>query len=735
MFCIPKQLANELKQAFRSKEISVESLYEMTSAERHKKFAKYLNDDLTTFVNSKFEQAMIAKKKTALTDWVSNTLNSQEKKYSKNLLEKIQDLDKLGVLDSDGELGFLGDLAARKLGIRVTESEVKNISAQAGKLNKLSDKLDPVLGIPDTQYWVERKKLDDYVNSLVPTHKLKVLTSTVGRGTMLFSVKSPLVNIISNTVQGALQGFHRRIIAKAYRGLNGDFALKYVKKVNEIYQKSGYDISRLDAEWASQVRLGEEVTHAQGAGVVRSIGRFYEDIVFKQLMGAPDVASSSIAFADSADLLSTKIAQGSKKKALEIFKDAIQVQPKTVEGNLVRAQSIADARFSTYTNNSGYSDIAMSIRKLMNRFSGDVRLGDQSMPFVKTPANVVSVAMDSAGVGAFKGLYKLPQAIKAMKEGETALIKDAVGDFTRAGLGLTLATVLAYSINPDDFVGDYDALTVKEGEMARLKNAPYNSVRLGGKWISLDYMGPLASAFVGIMYARKYGQGFEKIAKYMKGAGGQLLRFPGLTEVSEMVSGVKDALARNDIKKTAEGILDEGVAYIRARAIPGIVSDVARGLDSTERITGEDVLSKTMSGIPGLRQRLPEKIDKTTGLPIKGEGLLSTLLFGGRVKSALNSTVISEIDRLNDKNMAPTITEIYKYSERVKGLKAQIGDAMFTEALKFYGSKYGEKATKEINSRIYQRLSDEDKMKRLNSIRDDVIDSMLTKYKYKKPKK
>jgi hypothetical protein len=728
-YCISKNVADALKEAFKKGDISMEGLYGMTSKDRHSTFAKYSTDDLAQFINANFEKAMVTKQKDSLQKWAKATFTATEKqsKPYESIMNKIEKLEKQGVLDPESEHGFLQDLVADKMGITVTADEVSEITKRATKLEELSTKLDPEIGVQDIEYWKAHKELDDYIDSLTPVHKMKVATSTIGRGTMLFSVKSPLTNIISNTVMGAVQSMERRIASKTYRGLNGDFALKYIKKVNKIYQESGFDISRLDAEWSSQRRLGEQITHSQGEGLTRKVGRFYEDKVFKQLMGAPDVASSSIQFADSVDLISTKIAKGDKAKALEIFKDAVTIQPKTPEGALARAQGIADARYATYTNNSGYSDVAMGIRNLLNKASKDLRLGDQLMPFVKTPANVVSTALDTAGVGAFKGIYKLPGAMKALKAGNGAPMQEVVRDFTRTGLGLALASVLAYSINPEDFVGDYDSLTQKERDLATLKNAPYNSIKIGDKYISLDYFGPLGAAFVGIMYGRKYGKNLpEKVGNYTKGAAGQLLRFPGLTEVGGIIDGVTKAISQGDMGKTAEGLTAEAIAFINSRVVPGLVSDFAKGLDSSVRVA-EKPFEKVAAGIPGLRQMLPEKIDKTTGQPVKSEDFLSTILFGSRVKTAKENLVVNEINRLYGENAAPAITDIERSSPRIQALKTELGDK-FTDALEYYGKQYGTESTKLINSLEYKKLYDEDKMKALNSVRSKAIEDMILKF-------
>lgn len=729
-FCIPKDKVELIKKAIA--DITPKALYDMPSEARHKFFAQHTTDDLASALNASFDKAKLSKKNGQVLKWFEAVGKEEKVKpdvYKKSL-DKIKKLEEMGALDPDSANGYAPDLVAETLGVKIDLDEVKGIADRAKKLEELAGTIadDPTAN--DT-YWIARKEMDDYINSINPTHQLKVATSTIGRGTMLFSAKSPLTNIVSNTVQAGLTSMERRISSNTYSGLNGDFVKQYVKRVRDIYQKSGYDISRLDAEWMGQKRLGEDVTSAQGPGAIRSIGRWYEDVVFKQLMGAPDVFASSYAFADSADLMTTKMAQMegltgdvAKARALEIFKDAIRIEPKTPEGILARQQSIADARFSTYTDKSGYSDVAMGIRKVLNDASGDLRLGDQLMPFVKTPAQVVSASIDNAGMGLVKGVYK---GLKAYKSGDKQLMREASRDAVRGGIGLTLAAAIAYTINPDDFVGDYDLLSPQEKQMAQMENAPYNSVKINGKWVSLDYFGPLAAPVIGIMYARKYGKD-NPLWSYARGAGSQLFRMPGFTEVKDIYDSIQTAALSSDPNDITKSAGDELISFISSRVVPGIVSDLARGFDSTERQTGKDIWSKTKAKIPGLRQQLPEKVSQVTGETIPTEGLLSTLLFGSRVKTAKDNAVVKEIDRLIGVGNAPAILDIERSSAKVRAMKESMSGMDFQEALKFYGTTYGSKVTALMDNPDYADMSDEEKKKALNSIRADAMDAMLLKF-------
>ena len=298
ILCIDRVVAEKLKQAVADGEITIQGLYDMTSAQRRAIWEKYVSPELAQHINAHFEMAMVSKQKHALRDWAKAVFAGKEKKspHYKSVIEKIESLDKTGVLDSSNRQGFLEDLAAEKLGFTVTAEEFQEINQRATELQKLFEKKNK-FGLPGVEYWVKRKATEDYVNSLTPTHNLKIATSTIGRGNLLASVKSPATNILSNTVMAAVNALERRIATFTLNGQNSDLAIEYVKLVNTVYQKSGYDVSRMQSLSDGQRRRGEEMqVHSQGEGPVRAVGRWYEDIVFKQLMGAPDVASSSVAF-------------------------------------------------------------------------------------------------------------------------------------------------------------------------------------------------------------------------------------------------------------------------------------------------------------------------------------------------------------------------------------------------------------------------------------------------------
>lgn len=758
MLCIPKELSQELLKAAKAGDFNIQQLTEMSSKQRGELFASYVGKETAKSVNALFEKALVSEQKTALKSWAEQVFGTKAKetpKY-KNVMRTINQLDELGVLNPQDADSFFSDLVAEKLGVTISPEEAKNISERAAKLDELANKpSDNEFGLPSVEYFKARREMFDYLHGLAPSSALRILFSTVARGNMLASIKSPLTNIIGNTTQGIQQALERRLSSTQFKGTNADFAKKYFKYANKVFKESGYDVTRMLHLDDTERTLGEDIIQSQGKGAVRKVGRFYEDNIFKKLMAAPDVAFSAAHFADSANLASTKIAQeeglkgdAAKKRALEIFKDATSLNPATEEGQYVRAQAIADASYATYQNDSYYSTLALAIRKIVNTATGDVRLGDQLMPFVKTPANVVGAGIDASGVSAIRGLYNLRSALESAKLGNKEPLKGVVRDFVRSGLGLSLAVIISAMFDPDDFIGEYP-VTAKEQELLRLQRATPNSLRIGGKWISLDYFGAIAAPLVGILYARKYGNGLINSAyKYAQGVGVQALKFPSYRAVNDLLTSFQENIQKaTDVKKTPEeqgketlqGLGVSAVDFLSSRVVPAIVYDTGKATDPYERkYDSKNPVERLQAKLPVVRNQLPAKTD-VLGAKVENEGALSTFLFGSRVKTANESAVVAELARLETTGNLPSITDVEKTSQRVKDYKAQMTEKGTPEKYEKTLQKFKDDFNKRMNtlttSFTYKRADDEKKRVLIESAKNDLLDRALLVGGYRKPRK
>lgn len=746
LFCLPKKDVEKLKKSALKGEINIKELYNMSSKERRDFFTEHTDERLGKFINTEFEKAMISKQQTAVTDWAKSVFTPQArtKPVFKNIVDKIKSLDDIGVLTPETEDAFLEDLVSDKLGINVSPEEVAEINTKAQKIDQAQEALGTDLGNPEKfqenlDFFKAKKEMDDYLQSLTPASNLKVLTGTIGRGMMLASVKSPLLNIGSNIEAGFTEALGRRIAGGTLKGADNTLAIDYVKMVNKIYQATGYDLSRmmsLNDTGASGARvLGNDMVHTQGKGAVRKVGRLVEDVVFKQLMGAPDVAFSSTHFADSVNMNALKIAGGDTEKAKAIMKDAMLLEPQTSEGEVLRGQAIMDAQVATWTNTTWASKVSEGIRKILNGVSGDLRVGDYLLPFVKTPANVIATGMDYAGMGIPKAFIKTIKAWRNGTLGEEGVTKDVMRDLVRAGLGLTGAAIIASGLSKDDFMGAYDPA---RAQIEQLRNSNTNSIRIGNKWISTAWLGPLQVPVTAMLYAKKYGTTTpEKTFQYGQGVISSAKDLPGIADIADYFRKRAYQKENQTLEEAASSTGDYVSSELYSRLVPSLVSDIAKASDTYERKTGTK-LDTIKSKIPGARQTLPIKTD-ILGHDMKGESALSDILFGSRVKTDRQTPLVSELMKVSeetDKDINFTNWDTSS-NKTLAQFKQQAGEETYDEAKIAYGKELEKELTDLFTKNSYKNADPDDQLKMINDLDADAMKKTLKSYdfKYKKDTK
>ncbi len=752
-FCIPVVLAEKLKTAAKKGEIDIAAMYEMTSAERNELFQKYVDKATAKQINLGFEKAMVSEQQTALKKWAENTFTGGEvqKARQKDVFEKINELSQQGVLTPDAEKAFLQDLVGEKLGINITAEEGKQIADRSEKLQAMENDLSP-FGTHTEEYFVAKREMQNYLESLSPSSNLKVISSIVTRGNMLAQLHSTLMNIWPTTIQGSIEALARRIETFSLGGVNGKYAADYAKFAMKVYDKSKYDITTmLNTDDNTKLVSGEKQVTTQGTGAVRKIGRAYEDIIFSKMHGIPTAIAKAIASADRSNIQSTKIARqeglkgdAAKARALEIFKDATSIQPKTEEGKAVRSAAIADALYSTNTNKSIYSDTALAIRNVLNTASGDLRYGDNMMPFVMKPANVVGASINASGIGVpIDTLYRMARVIDDIRNGEK--INDAVKDrfkgywktIVEAGLGISFAFILSKTFKAEDFIGELP-VSEKERQLLALHNATPNSVKIGNHWISIDLFGELGAPFIGFMYAKKYGTNLPtSVYNYAKGVVHTAAKIPGISEAYGTLKALQSMTPTGNtkIKDEVTAFSNNAMGFMQSRLMPSLISDLAKMTDPVERATDKnDILAKLKAAIPGWRETLPEK--KTVfGDTVKTEPWMSVMVFGSRLKTAQDSPLLQELSRLDQTGNLPSITDVSKTSTRAQSLKDQIGEEKFSAAIENFGSRLKNRLDKAVQNPTYQKMNDEKRSAAIDKIKNEEFDNMLLRNHYKKPPK
>ena len=636
-------------------------------------------------------------------------------------LQKDYNLDTLYQMPDEVNERTVKEFIKDTLGVNpdvMTGNEVIN---KAEQLQKLWDNTKDNSGNPSVEAMRAKRELNDLIQAKNPSSTLAIWTSIFGRGVMLTSVKSPVLNIISNIEAGLTEGISRRIMYKTTeKAVDANVKKEFSNYAWEVYKASGDIVSTMN-DYDDDMRvIGEQILHSQGQGAFRAASRKVEEISFKYLMGAPDAWFKRLAFNDTADLLATKIAreEGAKdisKRATEIYKDAILIRPQTEQGQLVRQKAQEQAHYTTFTNDSWAAKFGLSARNWLNMVGRNkVRLGDLTMKFVKTPANVQMMGLEY-GFGSLYTLYNIQEVIK---NPQSEVSQHAIRAAVRNGLGIALAALLYSMLDPEDYFSEFDTLNPKEKDKMRALGAMPNSIKIGNRWVSLDYFGQIAIPLVGMLEARRN----DGLRSYIQSGLTQAAKIPGIKETKQLIDTMSE-YARYDLKpeKIVQMMAGTVLDQARAMTIPAIVNDIAKMTDDYERDTMGGVFDKVFASIPGLRQTLPERYG-VQGI-VETEPALSTLLFGSRVKTAQDNKLVREINKLSTKDEQPSISDVTKYGD-LRLLSAEKKVKVRKEFYKLYNSE----SKKLISTRAYKEKTPEEQKKALNKVRSRVVKSLKEKY-------
>ena len=735
-YCIPKEFVSRLKTSI--KELSdggqISALTEMSRSDRVSFFKKTLSENDSIRLNTAFEKAVGQKKLNALKNWVRDNIDI---KYRKDetmfLMKRYKNLEEVdNFVNTRMEL-----LAEQKLGVALTDEQVTKMTKLGEEFFEESKKLGDNLGKMEFEKenlaWGKKyKEISDYRDSLMPQSWWKALVNNLGRASMLASIKTPFLNIESNTINAISEAIVRRwTTSKLYADIPRDLPVEYEKFARKMFNRTGVDFTRMidldDTVTGMGKIVGEETARLPFAW-----GRAYTDFIFNKTLSTPDVAFSAFAFADSLSLNASKAAKGDKDLAEKLFRDATNVNA-VGDAKVLRDVAISDARFATYTNDSFSSKLSEELRKILNNVGG---LGDVLMPFVKTPGNVAELAIDYAGFGFVKGTFSVSKSLIKNGKIDREAMRSAMRNVGRAGVGMTAGYLMASQFDPEHFIGVYDPSRVK---INQLSNTAYNAILLktpfGDRWVNVDYLGPLAAPFVSFMYAKKYGGP----AGYVSGATSAYLSQLPFVDAKSVFDGLDiltDPENTGQIVKLGERLQGNMIDTFVSRVTPGIMYDIARATDSVQRDTRQEKFiidtplfdinfGKLINKIPFLRMNLPIKYD-TLGRVMLESSPIESMLFGARVRNARTDAVTVEILRLRDSGNTPNVKDLrFSNSSKVEELKTKLGNDKFIDVTIEYGKDIADAFEKKMKSARYKRASDEQKDEMLSDISTDEYKKML----------
>jgi hypothetical protein len=738
----------------------------MSKEERQTVFNDALkNGVVATELNNRFQKAVEDKRKGALTKWLNTYLSEEVKTKTpeekqaieKTLIGAATKLSQKGLLNEKVFDNFIEDAVRAKLGIQVTAEEVTQIN---DLVKKMTDK-KPSGNIGDQStldYLEARKAVEDYISSRSQSPFFKQLTGTFGRGNLLFSTPSITTNIIANTALSITEKIKRLAqlnIGKSFAvngrvyetGANPELVASFIKDAQKIYQKTGIDVTRIMSLADDALLLGESKSNSS-----YKLFKLYENTIYKQGLGAPDVFYSAYNYASNLNINTTIAARAEglsgtalKDRAKELFQQASNVTGvRSPEAELLREGATYAAQYATYQNNDrALTTGLLKTREMIDDMFPSLNLGTNLDPFIKTPANVFMTSLDYAGLTAPHALFTLLRETKK-ESPDVKVIERATGTLIAAGIGQIVAFAIAGGLKDDDYIPDYIQASAKQRELQKLGNGVFYGIKIGDKWVSLVYFGGVGITIAAIMQARQELNKGDSITtegkvidattgagKAVFAASSQLPLVNHLFQAVQFFQNDYNESGDDKVATFARGTIDE----IMSRAIPAFVRTIGNITDPYQRqrnynLGAKDaVVESFKANIPGLREDLTPKYD-TFGNKLENKSAINSIFFGSRAAQAMNDPVLNEMSRLEQEGVHTIITTTtYK---PVKLAKAELSNKKYQEYLGNIQQEVKQKLDLLITTDKYQKASDDNKAILLKNVREEAVKDVSRQMGYER---
>ena len=777
--CIPQETINLIKKAIPSKVFrsisafdaerrtqSIEGILDaleenklFSNGEDRAVFKQGINDKILEIQKSSLETAAKYKRKVA----------ADGRPQPDTFLDKLNKISSIDDISDE----LIQEGIEIKLGARLTGDEIRKLTEASNNIGKyvLPDGSTNDVAYSNGRYTDEfgeaYKAYKQAIDDVNPTSFGKKFVSTANAN-LLFNLKSGITNIISNTAFGTV-GSIDRTLALGATPYKMEDVFKGAMEDVKFFSKYGFDPTRAVDIDAGIKTLGETMNafSSEGNNFDKVIGAM-NDLVYKKMLSTPDQFYAAFAKRDTINRLANKEAKqlypGLKGadldiKISEIVQDANSLKPQTDLGKQLQESGISEANRVTFQEQSGLAKVSETVRSGVDEFFKGVAvkaglkediadafaIGKYIVPFAMTPANVINAGLDYSGLKTLgmlpKGIFDAVKSSKNNKEA-TAIVLDFVKTtkIDKPAIGIPLAIGVASLISPENYIGEYPT-DENERRLFELGRATTNSVKvsIGGedKWVSLDYLGPVAAPLIGILQAKKDSNANmgDLVFKFGVGASMQLTKLPALEGINTIIEGTAKAFkVAGDVEgitaaqSISKSFFDGLVDFVASRTVPSIFGDTGEALDTTKRDTkagkytvGNVNLDPAIIKIPFVRDALEPKQD-VFGQDIKTEGV-SQIFFGARVKTPSDDKVVLELEKMSNEGVPKAPTDyIGKSAQRYYNIP---DDKMVSEK-DAYGKAVYDAYNKAISDKKWASLNPEDKKDALTKVEMQVRD------KYKK---
>lgn len=596
---------------------------------------------------------------------------------------------------------------------RVTDGNIppdvsKELTSMAKDVQKLpTDSIEQQMAIHDMMELIARYKPQSVMNKVIATWKAGLLTApTTTGGNIVGNTVQGIGQQVSNAVATPIDALVGLFTGERTRAITTRGMLKGLKEGGTAgvkYFKSGFDPRR---DPLSKFDTRQVFFNNSKAG---KVAETYVNSVFK-LMGAQDQPFYYAAFRAS---LAQQAKVEAKNKGLR-GQEAAEFRRDFEQNPNEQALELADqdARTAVFQNETY---LGRGAAKAARAFGP---LGEFIIPFRGVPSAIATGVLDYSPLGGAKAIWN---GIRSAKNGKfdqrtfsQELAKGTIGTFGLMGLGAKLVGAGLMTLDyPDDD---------NERKLWEIEGRQPFSVKIGGRWVSLNYVQPFATLMAaGGEMRRAADEGETPSAAFTRG---MTMMGKAVTEQS-FLRGVSGAIgALEDPSRRAEQFMEQTAGSL----IPNFIRKGASATDSTEREI-EGPAQAVQSGIPGLRQNLTPRRDMF-GAEVENKQQPTGIEYVDPFRSQVASDgtpLVQELRRLQDGDYGVTPPRI-RDKESFGGEQVQLSQKQVDRLEQLIGPAVETAWQATIRSPEYQQMNDEERQKELRNVSEDVRAAMKVRF-------
>lgn len=601
-------------------------------------------------------------------------------------------------LSAAGKIKAYNRTATRKIP-ELSGDQVKLISQKVDALKKFP------LGSRERNIAVN--ELSNTINNFIPS-SLADKVITVWKAGLLTSLRTTERNIFGNTIQSIAEtvkdlpatmadmlmsmATKKRTITPTIAGSGEAYSKRTGQQISDII-KLGYDASEDISKYdVKSINWGNNPIE-QGL-------KKYTDIVFRTL-GAQDKPFYNAAFKRSLFSQAGAEAINAGRGGDRAFINSLVNSPNE---NMIK-NAISDANVATFHDKNSTSTIANAIKREMSKVKiGSLELGkiasEVVMPFTGVPSSILGQVINYSPIGLLKGIISTGKVLVSQVPD---LQRQAAQEIGRGVIGSGVFGLGAYLASKGLITGQpKDAAEQRQWD---LENKPRNSIMIGGKWRSLNSVGPEAVVFLaGAKLNEEMNNPEGSIGGYAGTLGKDYLDQSFVQGLQQPVNVITDPARYG--KSYAGNMLSSGV--------PNIVKDASKALDTTQRETNT-IGDYAKAAIPGVRNTLIEKRDALGNIMKQEPTGLGAFFDLFNSKTPIDNQVVNELGRLQSVGESATPS---KMTQQQTILKQKV--KLTFDQLNQLEANVGESLRPQLNALVsspsYQSLSDEQKASAIQKV-------------------